>query len=127
MESLHAESTDQKWQARPRPRAGPIVRSQDCRTRTTAPAGGGGGGGEEKGPGQEGGGGGLPEPSEIDDGAAVPRRWRGGGDRLVKKVLQLDHLALYWNPAESGNPCSMHLSDIPVEQAEEVISRCVRD
>lgn len=46
------------------------------------------------------------------------------GDRLVKKTLQLNQLAVYWNPADSGNPCSMDLSDIPVDQAEVVISRC---
>ncbi|CAM9510658.1 unnamed protein product [Pylaiella littoralis] len=49
----------------------------------------------------------------------------GGGDRLVKKSLRLNQLAVYWNPAEDGNPCSMHLSDIPVEQAEVVISRLI--
>lgn len=49
---------------------------------------------------------------------------RGGGhNSLVKKELNLNQLAVYWNPAEDGNPCSMHLSDIPVEQAEVVLSR----
>ena len=47
----------------------------------------------------------------------------GGRDKLVKKELSLNQLALYWNPAEDGNPCSMYLSDIPVEQAEVVMSR----
>lgn len=75
----------------------------------------GAGGGKVAGGGGGGGGGG--------------RRSSGGGggdfigDRLVKKTLQLNQLAVYWNPAEDGNPCSMHLSDIPVEQAEVVIGR----
>lgn len=47
----------------------------------------------------------------------------GGHDSLVKKELNLNQLAVYWNPTEDGNPCSMHLSDIPVEQAEVVLSR----
>lgn len=46
-----------------------------------------------------------------------------GRDRLVQKEIQLNQLAVYWNPTEDGNPCSMHLSEIPVEQAEAVISR----
>ncbi|CAM9592483.1 unnamed protein product [Choristocarpus tenellus] len=49
---------------------------------------------------------------------------RGGrNEHLVKKVVQLNHLAVYWNPAEAGNPCSIHVSDLPVEEAEVVICR----
>ncbi len=76
-----------------------------------APVGGGGGGGD----------GGDAGKASADSGAGAGGG--GGSDRLVKKGLRLNQLAVYWNPAEDGNPCSMHLSDIPVEQAEVVISR----
>lgn len=74
------------------------------------------------GPGSSGGGGGGGGGDDGPNGArGAPV---GGGDhRLVKKGLRLNQMAVYWNPAEDGNPCSMHLSDIPVEQAEVVIDR----
>lgn len=119
VESLHIESTDQRWEAQPVPLSGPIISSR----------GGVATAGEYRNT--------VDQSTTCGDppktDAAAPLlegRTEGGaaGDddipkRLVKKELQLNHLAVYWNPAEDGNPCSMHLSDIPVEQAEVVISR----
>lgn len=110
VESLHVESTDRGWEAQPGPRSGPISRSGDANGAVAE---------------------GVSVASSVD---VLPGGGSGGGDvgdegrdrlgdRLVKKEIQLNHLACYWNPAEDGNPCSMYLSDIPVEQAEVVISR----
>lgn len=146
IESLDVESTDQGWEVQPRPLSGPISHGRG------GSSGGGPGGsrgdrsagrrrrGSEKdggetegetgaafesassGGGGSGGGGGGDDPGGAP-GARVDEAGGGVGDRLVKKGLRLNQLAVYWNPAEDGNPCSMHLSDIPVEQAEVVISR----
>ena len=146
IESLDVESTDQGWQVQPRPLSGPISHGRG------GSGGGPGGGGDssagrqrgrEKNDGEteggagtaafgaassgdgDGGGGGGDGPDGAP-GARVGGAGGGVGDRLVKKGLRLNQLAVYWNPAEDGNPCSMHLSDIPVEQAEVVISRYMR-
>lgn len=170
MESLHAASTDQPWEARPRPRYGPIIMSDARSNSPVIPTGEDGG---EVGGNKE---------SQIDNGvetkeasaafgardsaavengvASADEEWdnstgasggsgSGTGDEgmgeergkvevggqkqgqqeeqqrpLVKKVVHLNQLAVYWNPADVGNPCSMHLSDMPVEQAEVIMSRC---
>lgn len=60
-----------------------------------------------------------------DTGEDRPGEFSTGAS--VKKVVQLNGLAAYWNPADYGNPCSMHLSDIPVEQAQVILTRQVTD
>lgn len=150
------ESTNQGWEAQPRPLSGPIPRSSGVfrgRERGVTARRGDDNRNETEYDGdavEDDDGGVLDDGSEFmsDASGAVGakgessggaeaevaggggggggRRSSGGGfkgDRLVKKTLRLNQLAVYWNPAEDGNPCSMHLSDIPVEQAEVVISR----
>lgn len=144
IESLDVESTDQGWEVQPRPLSGPISHGRGG-------SGGGPGGRGDSSSGQQGGRETEDDETEVEAGGAAfdpassslgggggggggedyPNGAQGarvggaggGGDRLVKKGLRLNQLAVYWNPAEDGNPCSMHLSDIPVEQAEVVISR----
>lgn len=130
IESLDLESTDQGWEVQPRPLSGPISHGRGG-------SGGGPGGrgytsvgrqrgregkdsGEKDEAGGQAGGAAFGRVSSGDGGGGPGPRV---GDRLVKKRLRLNQLAVYWNPAEDGNPCSMHLSDIPVEQAEVVIGR----
>lgn len=111
LESLQVESTDQGWEVQPSPRSGPLSSSREA---AADPTGGEDGGVASAGPPSG------EAASGAQEGAAAAT---GDRDPLVKKNLQLTQLAVYWNPAEDGNPCSMHLSDIPVEQAEVVISR----
>ena len=112
MESLQVESTNQGWEVQPSPRSGPLSSSREAAADPTA--------GEDGGVASAG-------PPSGDAASVAQKRAAAAGDScgnpLVKKNLQLTQLAVYWNPAEDGNPCSMHLSDIPVEQAEVVISR----
>lgn len=112
LESLQIDSTDQGWEVQPSPRSGPLSSSREAAADST--------GGEDGGVASAG-----PPSGEAASGAQKGAAVAGDscGDHLVKKNLQLTQLAVYWNPAEDGNPCSMHLSDIPVEQAEVVISR----
>lgn len=149
MESLHAASTDQEWQARPRPRSGPIIRSargvdsSSGSSAVTPPVGAGeveeGQGAEDNAPDSNSATGDNDDDAAsaggIEEGggetgtkasAAGWRRGRGGArdQWMVKKAVHLNQLAVYWNPTDVGNACSLHLSDIPVEQAEAVFSRC---
>lgn len=88
---------------------------EECDNGTGANDGGGSGTGDE---GME-----LGE-GQVDVGDQKQGQQQEQQRRLVQKVVHLNQLAVYWNPADVGNPCSMHLSDIPVEQAEVVMSRC---
>lgn len=137
IESLHVESTDQRWKASPRPCSGPIVACTQggvaLRAGTRREKVEKRGGGVEKKEGDGDSGADSPdqatddvaadEGGEREGSAAVADETGGKGDRLVKKVVRLNQFGVYWNPAEDGNPCSIHLSDIPVDQAEVVISR----
>ncbi|CAM9719906.1 unnamed protein product, partial [Phaeothamnion confervicola] len=54
----------------------------------------------------------------------------GGGDgglaaRLIRKTAELRSLCIYWNGAEVGNPCCMHVSDLTPEEADIVMDRLV--
>lgn len=115
LESLQVDSTDQGWEVQPSPRSGPLSSPREA---AADPTGGEDGEAASAAPPS------VDAASGAQKGAAAAAAAGDScGDPLVKKNLQLTQLAVYWNPAEDGNPCSMHLSDIPVEQAEVVISR----
>lgn len=125
VESLHIESTDEGWQAQPGPLQGPISSEIRGENRDAGDVGSRTATQTARSADEEAAGVSLTGRSALSqggDGTAGGSR----SDRLVKKELRVNQLAVYWNPAEDGNPCSMHLCDIPVEQAEVVISRFVR-
>lgn len=55
--------------------------------------------------------------------ADAHRGGTGGGDGLVKKNLKVNGLAVYGNPMQDGNPCSVRLSTLPADQAVAMLDR----